>query len=175
MPRPLLLFIVVILIAAGFFMSQTLQLPGSDEVSTLIGPRLWPLMVLTILLAMTLLLAINILMTQRRSTAEVPLPEDAQAPRVLSEGTLDQKKVGDSENNAPAKASIWRHWLLLGLIIAWTIAMEYIGFLMATAAFTAATVWLLGGRRPLSLVLTTAVGIFMVSIVFDYLLNIPLP
>ena len=173
MPKPLMIFIATVLIAGGFFMTQTLQLPGSDEVSTFIGPRLWPLMVLAILLIMTLLLFIRTLLTTRRGA----MPEDHASSDIQApiEETLDQENTGDSKENAMSQASAWRHWLLLGLIIAWTVAMAYIGFLAATAIFTAAAAWLLGNRRPLPLALTTLAGVFMVSIVFDYLLNIPLP
>ncbi|WP_136069302.1 tripartite tricarboxylate transporter TctB family protein [Modicisalibacter radicis] len=161
MRKPLYVFIGCVMVTAGFFLALTWQLPGSDEVSTLIGPRLWPLMVLVLMLVFSVLLLIQ---TRRKASEDV-----------------DAESAPSTSNTAAEQPGRWRaleayrHWLLLALVIAYTVGMEAIGFLPATVFFTLLATWVLGARQLRSIVLTTFAGALMVAVVFDALLNIPLP
>lgn len=143
-----------------YFLWQALPLPGGAEVTTLIGPRTWPLAILILMLG---LVAVMFLLLARKGasyfgTSEVP--EDAVT------GEID---------TSVATVHPWRHVGVLGLTIAYTVAMEFTGYLIATAVFAVAVNVVLGERRPLHILMTTAAAIVLVALVFDRLLSIPLP
>ncbi|MFM9269682.1 tripartite tricarboxylate transporter TctB family protein [Halomonas elongata] len=161
MRKPLYVFIGCVMVTAGFFLAVTWQLPSSDEVSTLIGPRLWPLMVLVLMLVFSVLLLIQ---TRRKAREDV--------------GEESGPSTSDTSAEQPGlwcALEVYRHWLLWALVIAYTVGMEAIGFLPATVIFTLLATLVLGARHLRSIVLTTLAGALMVAVVFESLLNIPLP
>lgn len=135
-----------------YFLWRAIQLPGGAEVTTLIGPRTWPLAILILMLG---LVAVMFLLLALKGSSFFGT-EDASVDEVQA-------------------VHPWRHIGVLGLTIGYIAAMEFTGYLAATAVFAAAINILLGERRPLRVFLTTAAAVVLVALVFDRLLSIPLP
>ncbi|MBZ9559912.1 MULTISPECIES: tripartite tricarboxylate transporter TctB family protein [unclassified Modicisalibacter] len=165
MTRKLYAFIVCVVLGGAFFLTLTWQLPSSEEVSTLIGPRTWPLLVLGAMLVFALMLAIETRIESRKT-------KDTDA-------TMTEEADGEvAEVDEPVAGGIFvrnRHWVLLGLVVLYTVSMGVVGFLWATIAFSLLCSLTLGATRKLTIVMTTLAGAILVQVVFDTLLNIPLP
>lgn len=151
-----------------YLLWQALQLPGSEEVTTFIGPRTWPVAILSLMLA---LVAVMVLMLVLKAPGYFT---DDETPTELP-GDATTVPVADEPAVAVEPAHLWRYAIVLGLTIAYTVVMAYTGYAIATAVFTAAVTVVLGERRPLRILLTTVGAVVLVAIVFDRLLNIPLP
>lgn len=142
----------------------SLQLPGGAEVTTLIGPRTWPL---GIILAMLALVALMLVLLALRGPAQFIEREDEDAAAAdMVDGAVTRDDSG---------GFAYRHIAVLAATIAYTVAMAYTGYLLATAVFAAIATVLLGERKPLRILLTTGTAVALVAVVFDRLLNIPLP
>ncbi|WP_343504876.1 tripartite tricarboxylate transporter TctB family protein [Alloyangia pacifica] len=159
-------FTAVAFLAGLYFLRHALQFPGSHEVSTLVGPRTWPLGVLVLMLALVVAMA-GLLwargpgqFTGETDEELADLPQDAPDETVVRDKVTGQR---------------WRHLVILGLTLGYTLVMSLTGYLIATGLFAFSATVVLGERRPLRIVLNTAVAVLIVSVVFDRLLNIPLP
>ncbi|OBX36235.1 tripartite tricarboxylate transporter TctB family protein [Halomonas elongata] len=159
MQAKVMLFAIATLLLAMVALVPTLQLPSAEEVSTFIGPRLWPLSLLIALLA----LGGGLLVTTWRNTRQGSA-EDASHP---------------TENEIPPARRLslaaTRHWWLMAATLAYTLLMQTIGFLPATIAFTLLCTWLLGARHWGAILATVAIAVVLIQGVFALLLGIPLP
>ncbi|WP_099825441.1 tripartite tricarboxylate transporter TctB family protein [Oceaniglobus indicus] len=147
-----------------YLLWQAIQLPGGAEVTTLIGPRTWPLGILIIMLA--LVAVMFVLLFARGAHFFVP--------GEMSEADADTGTGTDMAADGPV-VHPWRHIIVLALTIAYTVAMQFTGYLLATAVFAIAVNIVLGERRPLRIGLTTVAATALVALGFDRLLSIPLP
>ncbi|WP_353476605.1 tripartite tricarboxylate transporter TctB family protein (plasmid) [Salipiger sp. H15] len=159
-------FAAVAFLAGLYFLWQAAQFPGSHEVSTLVGPRTWPLGVLVLMLALVAAMAV---LLWAKGPGQFTGEAEAEVPD-LPEGEPDAAVRRDA-----APGGNWRHLVVLGLTLGYTLLMSVTGYLVATALFAAATTVVLGERRPLRIGLNTIIAVLIVSVVFDRLLNIPLP
>ncbi|NWO11459.1 tripartite tricarboxylate transporter TctB family protein [Chromohalobacter salexigens] len=165
MTRKLYAFIACVFVGGIFFLTLTWQLPSSEEVSTLIGPRTWPMLVLVAMLVLATMLAVTTHIESRKSkgsrlaTKEDDGPEEAAADETASGGFFARN----------------RHWILLVLVVLYTVSMSLVGFLWATIVFSLLCSLILGATRKMTIGMTTLVGGILVLVVFDTLLNIPLP
>ncbi len=144
-----------------------LQLPGSAEVTTLVGPRTWPLVILILMLA---LLALMVALLALRGPDQF-VGSDETPPEAAAAVTPEDAAV--AHDKAPATGL--RYLGVLAATIAYTVAMSFTGYLPATAAFAAVVTVILGERRPLRVALTTLIAVLLVAVLFDRLLSIPLP
>ncbi|MCS2608163.1 tripartite tricarboxylate transporter TctB family protein [Halomonas dongshanensis] len=144
---------VVALAVASLY--PTLQFPSSAEVSTFIGPRVWPLALLVILIALGLLL----LLLTWRSRASDP----ATAP------------TDDTPRRAGFSLGRMRHWWLMLATLAYTLLMQQVGFLIASLTFTLIGTYLLGARSWVAIAITLVVAGVLMQGVFVSLLGIPMP
>ncbi|WP_163560371.1 tripartite tricarboxylate transporter TctB family protein [Halomonas sp. NO4] len=153
------LFAIAILLLALVGLVPTLQLPSAEEVSTFIGPRLWPLTLLIILLGLGSFLLLTTWRSARRGS--------------------NQEASRDAEAEVPAARRFSleanRHWWLMAGTLAYTLLMQAIGFLPATIVFTLFCTWLLGARHWGPILATVTVAIVLIQGVFSFLLGIPLP
>lgn len=140
-----------------------LQLPGSAEVTTLVGPRTWPL---TALLLMLALVALMVFLLATRGPAQFS-PEGEEA--------VDIGPEDDAVERDEASAPGLRYLGVLAATVAYTVGMSFTGHLVATAVFTALVTVILGERRPLRVAVTTLIAVLVVAVMFDRLLGIPLP
>ena len=145
------------------FLWLALRLPGGEAVTTLIGPRTWPLAILVTLMALVTLLVVLLAL---RGPAQFAGGDDAAPEEEITDDAVTRDHVHGAS---------WRHLAVLAMAVAYTVSMEWTGYLLSTAFFAAVVTVLLGERRPLRLMMTTGGAVLMVAVVFDRLLNIPLP
>ncbi|SES36450.1 Tripartite tricarboxylate transporter TctB family protein [Tranquillimonas rosea] len=157
-------FVAATALAGSLFLWLALQLPGGEEVTTLIGPRTWPLLILVILLA---LVVVMVVLLAARGPEQFVGTDEPDAPQ--------DEVVDEAVQRDDASGFTFRHLGVLAATVAYSVAMEYTGYLVATAIFAAVATMILGERKPLRIVLTTGVAVALVAVVFDQLLNIPLP
>ena len=151
----------------------TLQLPGGAQVSTLIGPRTWPLGILVAMLSLIVLMLTLLALrgpAQFANADETDYAVVSDAPHPMQAKVVDKAVTRDHPGGY-----IWRHVSIFAATIAYTIGMVFTGYLLATAVFAAVVTLILGERRPLRILLTTTIAVLLVAVVFDRALNIPLP
>jgi len=68
-----------------------------------------------------------------------------------------------------------RFWGLFILLLIYAVALSYLGFYLSSALFLPLAMLLLGARKALSIVLTSAGVLLFVYLVFAKLLEVPLP
>ena len=151
----LTLFSIVVIVVAIAALIPTLQLPSSAEVSTFIGPQLWPLILLVALLAFA-----SWLLLDSRKRARLASPTTDEAPPAASRGL---------------SLAANRHWLMMAMTIAYTVLMQVLGFLLATVMFAVAISWLLGARHWGLILAAVVIAVVLIQGVFVFLLGIPLP
>ena len=176
-------FAVLLLVLAAVTLVPTLDFPSSEDVSTFIGPRLWPLSLLLLLIVLSATLLVSTRMSQakeRASNAEAKASmEKAPATEPGQDSATDN--VTDSTTEAagvalaPGFLAANRHWWLMGTTVAYTLLMPAIGFLLATVIFTLACTLLLGARHWAALLATVVIAVALIQGVFSTLLGIPLP
>ncbi|WP_092849593.1 tripartite tricarboxylate transporter TctB family protein [Modicisalibacter xianhensis] len=155
-------FSAAIILLAIVALIPTIQLPSAEEVSTFIGPRLWPLCLLVALLGLGSFLLLSTWRSNRHDAA-------GEGKEKLSE-TVDNKSILP----ALSLTSTRQWWLMLGTV-AYTLLMQGIGFLPATVVFTLFCTLLLGARSWIAIFATVVVAALLIQGVFSYLLGIPLP
>ncbi|WOI58318.1 tripartite tricarboxylate transporter TctB family protein [Palleronia sp. LCG004] len=161
MSTRLSIFVIVTFFVGLGFLWQAAQFPASHEVSTLVGPRTWPFGVLVLLLGLVVVMA---LLLWTRGAEQFTGPDE----------------VSGSEPDAAVQRDHlsgrrWPHLMIFGLALGYSLIMALTGYLLATAIFAATATVVLGERRPLRVVLNTVIAVAIVALVFDRLLNIPLP
>lgn len=149
----IILFALGIVSLAGVALYPTLQFPSSAQVSTFIGPRVWPLTLIVVLLV----LGVVLLALTWRDRARAPA-SDEPAPRCPSLG-----------------AGRLRHWWFIAAAVGYTLLMQSVGFLVASLVFTLLGTLLLGARSWVTIVITLIVAAALMQGVFVTLLGIPMP
>lgn len=160
----LILFAVLTLLVGGWFLWMTFQLPSAEQVSTLIGPRFWPASILFVMLPLAALM-LGIVIVRGTLSRDHAHELAAQA-----------KEVAHGEDGSMGTVLHRYRWLVvLALTILYTVAMEYTGYLVATLVYAVVLSLILGERVWWRFALVLAVAGVMVALVFDRLLEIPLP
>lgn len=181
-------FAVLLLVLAAVTLVPTLDFPSSEDVSTFIGPRLWPLSLLLLLIVLSAVLLVSTRMSQakeRASDAEAAMAKTAPATDPGQQADAGQDSAAEITPNAtsddagvalnPGFLAANRHWWLMGTTVAYTLLMPAIGFLLATVIFTLACTLLLGARHWAALLATVVIAVALIQGVFSTLLGIPLP
>lgn len=159
------LFAVAILLLALVTLVPTLQLPSAEDVSTFIGPRLWPLsLVITLLVLGSTLLVITL-----KSAKDGSSDQASQS----SSGASEEDTRSPSRQRLSLSAT--RHWWLMGGTLAYTLLMQVTGYFIATVVFTLACTLLLGARHWGVILATVIIAAVLIQGVFVSLLGIPLP
>lgn len=156
------LFALAVVLLALVSLVPTLQFPSSAEVSTFIGPRVWPL---TLLIALLGLGSALLLITWRDARRGITYEDEPDAVSV--------------PQNAPAATQRFtlastRHWWLIAATIIYTWLISIVGFLIASIAFTLVGTLLLGARSWRTILITVVVATLLMQGVFVMLLGIPL-
>ncbi|MCE8030044.1 MULTISPECIES: tripartite tricarboxylate transporter TctB family protein [Halomonadaceae] len=170
------IFAVAVILLALASLPLTLQFPSSAQVSTFIGPRVWPLLLTVLLL---LFGGALLVMTWRdgRRRAQQPL-QDGIVQHAISPDDLPTGASESDTGEAPARTlslAATRHWWLMAATVGYTLLMSIIGFVAASAIFTLLCTLLLGARSWLVIVITVVVAVVLMQGVFVTLLGIPLP
>lgn len=147
------IFALGIMLLAVIGLYPTLQYPSSAQVSTFIGPRVWPLTLLVALFT----LGIVLFVLTRRDRSRAPSAEVTEtAPSSFSLGRM-------------------RHWWFIAAAAGYTLLMQSVGFLIASLVFTLAGTLLLGARSWVTILITLVVAAVLMQGVFVFLLGIPMP
>lgn len=172
------LFAVAVILLALASLPLTLQFPSSTQVSTFIGPRVWPL-ILTVLLL--LFSGALLVMTWRDGRCRAQQTGQDDIAKYSASPDLLQAEASASDTEAaPAPArrlslAATRHWWLMAATLGYTLLMQIIGFVAASAVFTLLCTLLLGARSWLTISITVVVAVVLMQGVFVVLLGIPLP
>ncbi|MBN8413602.1 MULTISPECIES: tripartite tricarboxylate transporter TctB family protein [Halomonas] len=175
-------FAVLLLVLAGITLVPTLNFPSSEDVSTFIGPRLWPLSLLLLLIVLSATLLVSTRLAQKKEAQQgLSRESDPESATDVPNATADDPLVAPTELNTPAASSTsgviaaHRHWWVMGATVAYTLLMPVTGFLLATVMFTLACTLLLGARHWAALLATVVIAAVLIQGVFSTLLGIPLP
>lgn len=156
------IFALAVVLLALISLMPTLQFPSSAEVSTFIGPRVWPLTLLIALLGLgSALLAI----TWRDARRGITYDDEPDA------GTPPQNDTVTAQRFTLAST---KHWWLIAATIIYTWLISLTGFLFASIAFTLVCTLLLGARSWRTILITVVVATLLMQGVFVMLLGIPL-
>lgn len=156
------IFALAVVLLALISLMPTLQFPSSAEVSTFIGPRVWPLTLLIALLGLgSALLAI----TWRDARRGITYDDEPDV------GTPSQNDTVTAQRFTLAST---KHWWLIAATIIYTWLISLTGFLFANIAFTLVATLLLGARSWRTILITVVVATLLMQGVFVMLLGIPL-
>ena len=125
------------------------------------GPRTVPLLAATTLAAAGV--AVATASTRRGSTRHGTTAH----PPAAVEGEAPDGASPDSPSAAPAAAL-----RLLGLAVLYVLAIDRVGYLLATALAAPAAFWLFGARRPVTLLLVATVLPLALHVAFFRLLGV---
>ncbi|WNL42649.1 tripartite tricarboxylate transporter TctB family protein [Halomonas sp. PAMB 3264] len=151
---------IVLLAVVGLY--PTLQFPSSAQVSTFIGPRVWPLTLLIILSVLGIAL---LALTWR----------DRARARARARANVDIEEKRPSDNSGAFSIGRTRHWWFIAAAVGYTLLMQVAGFLIASVVFTLAGTLLLGARSWITIAITLVVAVVLMQGVFVSLLGIPMP
>lgn len=164
MNTKLTIFAVVVMVVAAAALIPTLLLPGSEEVSTLVGPRLWPLSLVIALMAFAAFLLVDTRKQVRREADSSTPCESTNKPSESGQTTVNRWSIAAN-----------RHWYLIAMTVVYTLLMQALGFLPSTVIFALAMSGLLGARHWGLALATVAIAVVLIQGVFVLLLDIPLP
>jgi hypothetical protein len=151
---------VIVICAALFLFSLTLQFDYPHAPGRL-GPDIWPQAVLVLLM---LTCAIGVV---RNFLVRGPLPSaaaDAGEPR---------DALGEAEAEIPSRYGLVAFGFALFLI--YPLALEYLGFLVATVLLMALFMWVGQWRSVLGVLATSTIGTLVLFYVFRGIVYVSLP
>lgn len=154
------LFAIAVVLLGLASLVPTLQFPSSAEVSTFIGPRVWPLSLLIALIGLGCALLLITWRDARRGTRY----DDEQEATPSPQGETTQRLTFAST----------RHWWLIATTVLYTWLISLIGFLLASITFTFVCTLLLGAHSWRTVLITVVVAAVLMQGVFVMLLGIPL-
>lgn len=158
------IFVICSIVFCLFFLPFAFQLPDSSEVSTMVGPKAWPLTLLLLGLLLSIIMVVQLYL-QKNKEPEVDEEEER----------MEEFSSKEDTEEAESFLSKYRHWILLTLTLAYVIVMGITGFVIATGIFIFICTFILGMKSIKQSILTTVFGTLLVFVFFDTLLSIPLP
>ncbi len=151
----MVLFCLIVLVTSLMLLVPTMQLPSGNEVTTRIGPRFWPFWILALLAAGA---AVQLVLS---------LFSNAYEERPSKKEQTSSDKLTWLQANT--------HIVVFVATMIYLYAMTHFGYLITTPIFACVVSFALGERNIKRLALTTLVAALIVAVVFDFLLEIPLP
>ncbi len=109
------------------------------------GPGLWPIVISAVMLAMAALLVMKSIKMPAEKNVDVPM---------WNEGT---KRV----------------YITMGILFAYTLVLEFLGFIIATTIMEAIFIQWFAKKKPWITVLISLVVTLVIYVVFQYVLNVP--
>lgn len=92
---------------------------------------------------------------------------------------LAVRRLNHNQNKQSEKLNLAaqprQFWCLFIMLILYAIGFEYLGFYLSSALFLPITMFILGARKPLSIILTSAGILGFVYLVFERLLGVYMP
>ena len=109
------------------------------------GPGLWPIVISALMLAMAVLLVIKSVKMPAEKNVDIPM---------WNEGT---KRV----------------YITMGILFAYTLVLEFLGFIIATTIMEAVFIQWFAKKKPWVTVVIALVVTLVIYVVFQYVLNVP--
>ncbi|MBR5021481.1 MAG: tripartite tricarboxylate transporter TctB family protein [Oscillospiraceae bacterium] len=109
------------------------------------GPGLWPIVISAVMLAMAALLVMKSVKMPAEKNVDVPM---------WNEGT---KRV----------------YITMGILFAYTLVLEFLGFIIATTIMEAIFIQWFAKKKPIITVLISVVVTLVIYCVFQFVLNVP--
>ena len=109
------------------------------------GPGLWPIVISAFMLALAALLVMK--------TIKMPAEKNVDVP-MWNEGT---KRV----------------YITMGILFAYTLVLEFLGFIIATTIMEAIFIQWFAKKKPIITVLISVVVTLVIYCVFQFVLNVP--
>ena len=109
------------------------------------GPGLWPIVISAFMLALAALLVMK--------TIKMPAEKNVDVP-MWNEGT---KRV----------------YITIGILFAYTLVLEFLGFIIATTIMEAVFIQWFAKKKPWITAIISLVVTLVIYVVFQYLLNVP--
>ena len=109
------------------------------------GPGLWPIVISALMLAMAVLLVLKSIKMPAEKNVNVPM---------WNEGT---KRV----------------YITMGILFAYTLVLEFLGFIIATTIMEAVFIQWFAKKKPWVTVIIALVVTLVIYVVFQYVLNVP--
>lgn len=109
------------------------------------GPGLWPIVISSVMLAMAALLVMKSVKMPAEKNVDIPL---------WNEGT---KRV----------------YITMGILFAYTLVLEFLGFIIATTVMEAIFIQWFAKKKPWITVIIALVVTLVIYCVFQYVLNVP--
>jgi putative tricarboxylic transport membrane protein len=161
----------------AFFTVSALQIPTSTFANSVVQPRHLPVAIGIGLLLCGLALTVKGLLAGRRETAQVAVgPDDPPPPSPVGVTEEDAEQDVPALEDIPEPIESPRHFLVVaGLLVAYLVAFEPLGFLVATILFLGAGTTYLQPRRLVRNVVYALVLPVAVYLLFDVVLGIVLP
>lgn len=155
----LVLSIVSILFALFYLVISFTQLPPSTSPITL-GPRAWPVAILSLMIVMGIILFIRTLNEKRKSAAKEELL--TQSEKIEEE--FEVEEVYKS-----------KYLFISGILLLTLLSLSYLGFIVTAPIMLIAIALIIGVKRWLPIVLASIIGTACLTYLFPILLSIPLP
>ena len=109
------------------------------------GPGLWPIVISAVMLAMAALLVMKSVKMPAEKNVDVPM---------WNEGT---KRV----------------YITMGILFAYTLVLEFLGFIIATTIMEAIFIQWFAKKKPIITVLISVVVTLVIYCVFQFVVNVP--
>lgn len=157
----IVLSIVSILFALFYLVISFTQLPPSTSPITL-GPRAWPVVILSLMVIMGIILFIRTLNEKRKSTVNDEENLLAQSEKIEEEFAVEEVHKT-------------KYLIISGILLLTLLAMSYLGFIITAPIMLIAVALIIGIKRWIPIVVASIIGTACLTYLFPILLSIPLP
>jgi putative tricarboxylic transport membrane protein len=156
--------IIAVLATAYMWLAGSIPLP---QQFTVIGPRSFPYLIGVGMLISGVWLVLESWLSSRKRSGAKKWPDTEQRS--------DVEQLQEVEDEADVDAD-WRSFALMaGLILAYIVVLNYIGFYIATSALIFLAAKILGSRKHIRDATTALVGTFAIHLLFSQVLGVRLP
>jgi putative tricarboxylic transport membrane protein len=155
--------IIGVLATAYIWLAGSIPLP---QQFTVIGPRSFPYLIGAGMLISGVWLILESWLSSRKRSGAKQRPNTEQRSDV---------ELPEAEDEADVDAD-WRSFALMaGLILAYIVVLDYIGFYIATSALILLAAKILGSRKHIRDATTALAGTFAIYLLFSQVLGVRLP
>src|SRR5699024_3923793 len=158
-----LVFIFVTYIVAIAFLILSFEIPGSEEVSTLTGPRQWPMVLIFFILILNSIFLFNTLRNKNEMNDEEPEELTDGLEEVLTDEQKEfTKNAVQKTEDTKAGWKSYRHYILIGLMLVYLVLLTFTNFLIATIIFFPLCSILMGERNKITIAVSSVLATFLV-------------
>ena len=157
---------LMLLLSIGLYLAATRIDTAAAEAGGRIGPDFWPKVVIAFMGLLCVYEIVKRLVLHSSFTARGLTEGLARNPAQAEEAAAEEP---------PPREYPRLLWAGTALIVGYVLAVPWLGFFVTTALFLLAFTWLGGFRRPLIAAAVSAVGAFVLVVIFMRVAYISLP